>query len=228
MKTNLLKPTVPLLGILALLAGCTTVATVPQGSQTGVSQVSDVSEQPELHQDAEVTWGGTVVSVENRSDETWIEIIERPLRKDGLPDIRENSHGRFLAVVPGFLDPLDYSNGRAITVTGAIDGKETRKISAADYTYPVVAVADHRLWSAAQTRSNRHRYSSRIRYPYGYYNYPYRSRVSISFGHYFGHGFGFSRGHRHGIRGVRHGRFGFGRSSRGHKGGRFVSGRTRF
>ena len=45
-----------------------------------------------------VRWGGAIASVENRRDETWIEIVERPLNTD-------KSAGRFLARVDGFLDP---------------------------------------------------------------------------------------------------------------------------
>ncbi len=243
MSTNIQKFNVPLVGILALLTGCATVAPAPQSEPPRVTaQVSEVIEQPELYLNEDIVWGGTVLSVDNRSDETWIEVIQRPLNRNGVPDLSKRSNGRFLAVVPGFLDPLDYVNGRSITVNGIVDGKETRKISEADYTYPVIAVADHQLVDNTKTRVVRNN-SSRKRGSYGYYRYPYLSSLSLSFGSRRGSSLGFSfsnryhygssyygghrysgfrghgfRGHR-GFRGHSRGIRGF----RGHRGGRSIS-----
>ena len=240
-STNIKKFNMPLIGIFALLTGCATVAQPPQSEPPRVTaQVSEVIEQPELYLNEDIVWGGTVLRVDNRSDETWIEIIQRPLNRNGVPDLSKRSNGRFLAVVPGFLDPLDYVNGRSITVNGIVDGKETRKISEADYTYPVIAVADHQLVDKAQSRvvSNS---SSRKRGSYGYYRYPYLSSLSLSFGSRRGSRLGFSFGSRynygssfygghrysgfrgHGFRGHRGFGRGHSRGFRGHRGGRSIS-----
>ncbi len=181
-----------LLTFIFILSGC---ATIPQGQSSGQEGIS-VYQDPESHPGSEVMRGGSVIGIENRADETWVEIIDRPLLKSGLPDLRQNSSGRFLAIVPGFLDPLDYSNGRSITIIGTVDGSETRKIAEADYNYPIIAVTDHQLWSAAAVRSVGYRYSSRLRRAYnGYSRYPYRSRLGR---HAFGRiGYGFGHRHRH-------------------------------
>ena len=84
--------------------------------------VANVRQQPEVHAKSEVQWGGIVAQVENREKATWIEVIERPLNSDGQPVTSSLSGGRFLAVVPGFLDPVDYRQGQPITVSGSIDG----------------------------------------------------------------------------------------------------------
>lgn len=192
---------VPLLAFVVMLSGCTTAPAEQQIGQTSsATKVSSVRQQPELHQNAEIVWGGSVIGIDNRAEETWIEIVERPLHRRGMPDLKEDSTGRFIAVVPGFLDPLNYSNGRSITIAGTVNGSETRKIAQADYDYPVVAVVDHRLWSDAEARVTGHRYSSRLHYPY-YGYYPYQS---------------FYGRHRYGSI--------FGR----HRSGGFISGRARF
>ena len=109
---------VPLLAFAVILSGCATGPSEQSIGQTdNATKVSAVREQPELHENAEVTWGGSVIGIENREDETWVEIIDRPLHQSGLPDLRDNSTGRFIAVVPGFLDPLEYTKGRSITIT---------------------------------------------------------------------------------------------------------------
>jgi len=171
------------------------------------------------------------------------EVIGRPLQKGGRPDTLGASDGRFIAVVAGFLDPEDYTTGRSVTVTGAINGAETRKIGEADYNYPIVAVTDHQLWAKGSPRyvvaKNRPVYHGG--YGYGYYPYPFFSSVRFGFGHGFGRiGFSSSRffyGHS-GYRGFRgynryrsrgfHGR-GFSRSrglshARGFSRGRGVGG----
>lgn len=200
-KRNSFGKLASLLTFIVILSAC---ATTPPGQSIGQStgeKATSVYQHPESHQGTEVVRGGSVIGIENRADETWVEIIDRPLLRNGLPDLRQNSSGRFLAIVPGFLDPLDYSNGRSITIVGTVDGSETRQIAEADYNYPIIAVTDHQLWSKAAARSVGYRYSSRLRRAYnGYSRYPYRSRFGR---HAFGRiGFGFGFGHhsRHGSR----------------------------
>ena len=213
---------VPLLAFVAILSGC---ATTPSGQQIGTTdstvKVSSVRQQPEHYQNAEVIWGGSVIGIDNRAEETWIEIIDRPLRRSGIPDLREKSNGRFFAIVPGFLDPLDYSDGQSITISGTVTGSETRKISEADYNYPKVAVVDHQLWPKAQVSSTRRRYSSRRYYPYDYYRYPYRRHYGIGYGR---HGHGHS-GHYNGLHSYG---YGYSRYRGRHRKSAFISGRSRY
>ena len=230
---------VPLLTFAAILSGCATAPAEPQIEETDTAtKVSAVRQQPEQHQDSEVVWGGSVIGIDNRAEETWIEIIERPLHRSGIPVVRDKSAGRFLAVVPGFLDPLEYSNGRSITINGIVSGSETRKIAEADYNYPIVAVVDHQLWSEAEARAIGNRYSGRKAYPRYGHSFPHFSKFGISYGSRRGLGLGFSFGHGFGHGGFKGGfKSGFRGRHRGgfrsrHRGGfrkrAFVSGRTRF
>ena len=125
------------------------------------------------------------------------------------------SGGRFLAVVPGFLDPVDYRQGQAITVSGSIDGIDVRPLGETAYDYPKVSVVDHQLWVP-----NNRRFARR-----GHYR-PYLGNVSLGLGFGFNRGFiginkGFSRFGRRGF-----GRSGFSRG-RGFGRGRFVRGGVR-
>ena len=221
------------------LGGCASSGPAKQADAPIVvtPDISSVRRAPEANQDKAVQWGGTVVSLENRADATWIEVIGRPLRDGGQPDLLGASDGRFIAVVSGFLDPEDYTTGRSVTVTGAINGAETRKIGEADYNYPIVAVSDHQLWAQGSERyvvaKNKPVYYGG--YGYGYHPYPFFGSLRFGFGHGFGRiGFSSSRffygGSRFGgFRG--HGRFrgrgfsgrGFSRSRGFSRGGRSFS-----
>ncbi len=194
-----------------VLAGCASVpGSSPQLTTDSVSatdpavdtpavDITEARENPLAHADSEVHWGGVVQSVENRNDETWIELVERPLNRSGQPQLGSLSHGRFIAVVPEFLDPVDYRDGTVVTVVGNLSGEHIGTIGSASYNFPKVAVTDHQRWRQVRATSNRH----------SHYR-PYRgafsagihlgSRNSLSFGYksrIFGHkGRGF-RSHGH-------------------------------
>jgi len=93
-----------------------------------------------------VRWGGSIEQLENQAQETWLEIVERPLDDNGRPRESDQSGGRFIVKIPGFLDPVIYARGRDITVTGSIDGDSRRKIGDFDYRYVVVNAASAHLW----------------------------------------------------------------------------------
>ena len=131
---------------------------------------------PEQHRAAAVRWGGAIAAVENRRDETWIEIVERPLDVDGQPRVTDNSAGRFLARVQGFLDPAIFAPKRRVTVAGTLDGVSTRTIGEHPYTYPVVRVDSIYLWPVPPKTEYPYYYLPYWYdpwYPWGY-PYPYR------------------------------------------------------
>jgi len=210
------------LGVM-MLAGCATSGNGPfvaaeTAEPADKLTVSAVRQQPNVHAQSEIQWGGIVNQVENREGATWIEVIERPLNSNGQPVTSSLSGGRFLAVVPGFLDPADYRKGQAITVSGNIQGIDIRPIGDTTYDYPRVNVADHQLWVP-----NNRRFARRG----GYYK-PYYGNVSLGIGlgrrSSLGIGFGRGFGHRgFGHKGFGHkgfGRRGFGRGGFGR--GRFI------
>jgi len=93
-----------------------------------------------------VRWGGSIARVENRKDETWIEIVERPLAGDGEPDRYQVGGNRFLAKIPGFLDPEVYAPKRLLTVAGTLAGTYERPIGEFPYRFAVVQATTWYLW----------------------------------------------------------------------------------
>jgi outer membrane lipoprotein len=168
---------VPLLCLsLALtLAGC--ASDIPRPIREAPDRnipLAQTLKNPEQYRGTIVRWGGVISSVENRRDETWIEIVERSLDGDGQPRDTDKSAGRFLVRVQGFLDPAIYAPKRLITATGTLHGNSTRTIGEHLYTYPVVHAEHFHLWP------------TKTEYPYYYppywydpwypwgYPYPYR------------------------------------------------------
>jgi len=98
------------------------------------------------HVSQRVRWGGSIAAVENRAEETWLEIVSRPLDSSGRPRSSDDSAGRFIAKVKGFLDPAVYAQGRLTTVAGVVAGGLTRTIGEYAYAYVVVDADTIKLW----------------------------------------------------------------------------------
>ena len=108
--------------------------------------VGEVRERGEAMIGRRVRWGGTIATVTNKEADTWIEIVDRELRRSGQPLESDTSSGRFIARVPGFLDPAIYDKGRQVTVAGILDKPTISTIGEFSYLFPVVAVDSYQLW----------------------------------------------------------------------------------
>ncbi len=108
-----------------------------------------------------VRWGGTVVRVENRAQESVIEVVNRELDASARPIRLDRSGGRFMAVIRGFIDPVIYEAGRDITVIGTLEKIVSAPLGDFSYQYPLLQVESHKLWEKHLPRPYR-------RDPYGY------------------------------------------------------------
>lgn len=125
-----------------LVTGC--ASPLPKG------QVSDIS-IPELQSGSAepgraVRWGGSIVSVQNKPDITIVEIVSRPLWKTGRPTRSDHSDGRFVAEIPGFVDPELLLDGSEISLVGTVQEVRPGLIGEATYQFPVMAVFQYKLW----------------------------------------------------------------------------------
>ncbi len=125
------------------LAGCVTAPKPLQGQFSTITPEGAVAKQAvgEL-----VRWGGHVVSVEPRSQSSCFEIVSTPLAGSTQPQQLDRSLGRFIACRNGFYDPEVFKAGREVTISGRIEGFETRKVGEYDYQYPRVAADVVYLW----------------------------------------------------------------------------------
>ncbi len=167
-----------------ILSGCT--SNIPMLVKTPPSPDPDfqqVKQSVVTFQNQSVRWGGKIITVENKENSTWIEILASPLNHYGRPGSNTNYEGRFIAKIDGFLDPEHYSKDRKLTIFGSIDTEFVKRIDDHPYNYPLVSVKEHYLWPEYRTA----RYQYYYPYYYGYY-YPY---YSSHFGFHHRHHFGF-------------------------------------
>jgi outer membrane lipoprotein len=135
----------------------------------GSPSLGQVRESTAAHLGQTVRWGGAIVAVSNQENVTRIEVVGRSLGSEGRPRSEDATTGRFLAEIPGFLDPAVYAQGRQITVVGPLADTEVRAIGEFPYQFPVVRVRSHYLWPRERPRQA---------HPPPWYHdpwYPYRS-----------------------------------------------------
>jgi len=134
--------------IVSWLAGCATPVPGPiRQPVPGAPGVGEVRARPQAYTGRRVRWGGTIATVDNRKQGTWVEVVSRPLDRDGRPKETDATSGRFMARVPGFLDPAVYAAGRAFTVNGVIEGVVRKDIGQYPYRFPVVRADHYHLWA---------------------------------------------------------------------------------
>lgn len=144
-----------------LLAGCAT--RIPQElREPGLSRATVATARAHLIvPGVRVRWGGVIAAITNQPHMTVLQIVSYPLRHDGRPRPTRHSGGRFIAQVPGFLDPDIYAVGRQVTVTGVFTGFQRQAIGHFPYNFPVVRVRTTFLWRPRPARA----------YYYPYYGY---------------------------------------------------------
>lgn len=145
--------------LLAMALSIATVAcTPPPIYRTGPSIVhatpEQMAESPNKFPEARVIWGGEVIGVKNLPNRTRIEILSYPLDSSQRPRFKEPATGRFIAELPGFLDPMNYPKGSPVTVRGQFTGTQAELVGDARYIYPMVFVrnGDLHRWTPEEMR----------------------------------------------------------------------------
>jgi outer membrane lipoprotein len=130
-----------------LLSGCTSVLSnqIVQEAD-GKIAFPDLLKQPDRFRGAVVILGGQIIETVARENETWVQVLQLPLKDRQQPDHTAASQGRFLVVYPRFADPLIYEKGRKITVGGVVEGGRVITIGGRPYTVPSVLERETYLW----------------------------------------------------------------------------------
>ncbi|ULU24518.1 Slp family lipoprotein [Dyella terrae] len=106
--TNTLLRSAIATGLLAL-AACAPAPIYKPSPTTVATTPNIVAQSPGQYANADVIWGGQVVEVRNLADHSEVEIVGYPLDSSQRPKLASNGGwGRFIAVMPGYVEPFDY------------------------------------------------------------------------------------------------------------------------
>lgn len=154
---RLVRPLSRLLAPLTLLAlAACAPAPIYKTSPNLVSAVPfQVARTPERYANGNVIWGGRIVAVHNLADRSEIEVLAFPLDRSQRPQVGDSGNGRFIAVMHGFVEPMDYPEGALMTLTGTLAGSRAGKVGEADYVFPLVTVDQAHRWTQQELQSGR-------------------------------------------------------------------------
>lgn len=141
---------------LLALAACAPAPIYKSSPSTVVTAPNIVAQSPAQFTNADVIWGGQVVEVRNFPDHSEVEIVGYPLDSSQRPKLANNGGwGRFVAVMPGYVESFDYPAGSLITLTGHLTGTRNGKVGQADYVFPMVSVAQSHRWTADEMNAGK-------------------------------------------------------------------------
>ncbi|MFQ5354085.1 MAG: Slp family lipoprotein [Thermodesulfobacteriota bacterium] len=143
----------PVLIIILFLLGCSHV--ISRSTLKSVDKETDfldIKYTPYANIGSVAVLGGRIVSINNQSDMTLIEVFQLPLSPTLKPlQDTEKSQGRFLILRYGFLDPSIYMN-KLVTVAGPVSEPVTRPLDKKPYRYPVIESREFYIWKAGEER----------------------------------------------------------------------------
>ncbi|WKE64410.1 Slp family lipoprotein [Gallaecimonas kandeliae] len=135
--------------LVVLVTGCASMPDelmVPEG--TNLAAYNLARQGQELGKTAR--WGGLVTGVTNLKDKTRVEVMYTALGSSGKPSLDNPSPGRFYAYLQGFVDPVSIPQGYRIALVGKVMPSEKGKVGDYEYSYPVLAVSNFKLWAPQQ------------------------------------------------------------------------------
>lgn len=128
----------------AVLGACATQPRPLQGEFTPITPRQAVERDAT---GALVRWGGRIVDVEPKPNQTCFHMISTRLDTYGRPYwASDDVGGRFIACRTGFYDPAVFERNREVTFTGRVGGYETRQIGQYDYRLPRLDAEVVYLW----------------------------------------------------------------------------------
>jgi len=113
-----------------------------------------VQEDFHLYQSNKVIWGGIIVNSKNLKEGTLLEVLAYPLSFNEEPDTNRKPLERFRVEHPEYLETMNYSSGRLITVIGPLIELQKDFIGETKYTYPVIAAEQLHLWPIDEQQSD--------------------------------------------------------------------------
>jgi outer membrane lipoprotein len=153
MRHNALSARIILPALLLGLAACAPAPIYKVAPGTVAATPMQVAQTPEQFAHGQVIWGGSVVGVRNLPDHSEIEILAYPLDASQRPLFGAGASGRFIAMMPGYVEPMSYPAGVPITIDGQLAGTHVGQVGQASYVFPLVNAAQSHVWTADEMRS---------------------------------------------------------------------------
>jgi starvation-inducible outer membrane lipoprotein len=140
-------------GIMLVLCGCSTYQVIPdrlEGLVRKDVRLAQVEDAPASYQGQTVVWGGEILDVSRRGENTSLEILHLPLDRTLRPVVNPPaSEGRFLAIdAHGDITDADkLKKGTLVTVIGTVQGLVSTKQDKDSHGVPALLIRDMTAWN---------------------------------------------------------------------------------
>lgn len=107
-----------------IISGCTQKL-IPQELEQEIGPeltLALLRQDIEAQQGKRILLGAEIIEIHLQENKTELELLEKPLTKEGVPLAVDASQGRFILIHSGPLDPMQYKSGRRVTVVGKVLG----------------------------------------------------------------------------------------------------------
>ncbi len=141
--------------VLLALAACAPAPIYKTSGNAVIATPAQVAQTPERYSGNQVVWGGRIVHVSNLADHSEIELLAYPLDSSQRPRANDSGSGRFVAVLRGYAEPLDYPAGALMTIDGRLNGTRAGKVGEATYLFPLVDVGQAHVWTSDEISRGR-------------------------------------------------------------------------
>ena len=131
---------------LLLITACASGPEFDSGLYIQRTTPVDAAEDIDTQRGIKVMWGGLLVSMSSLDQSTQLEILAYPLNSKQRPDTSKTVQGRFILTFEGFLEPVDYVEGRIVTATGELVDTQEAVVGEIRYQLPVVEAEEIYLW----------------------------------------------------------------------------------
>ena len=106
----------------------------------------ELQKDPDMYKGRWVMLAGVIIETRNTKEGTSIEVLQKPMDRQGRPHDTDDTEGRFIITTDRFLDAAVYYPGRRITVLAEMGGRKVLPLGEIEYQYPVVVPKELHLW----------------------------------------------------------------------------------
>ena len=149
-----MRPPVRLLILTLILIGCATTSQPGLDIEPVNSPMTPDADSAavELNAGKVVHWGGAIAAITHTGEHTRLQVVSYPLDRQGRPNRRKESGGRFVLVKQGFLEPLDFAPGRLVSSVAEIAAMRIETVGDIEREIPAVLARQIRLWPPTRSR----------------------------------------------------------------------------
>jgi outer membrane lipoprotein len=131
---------------LGVLAGCAVAPAFTTLPEETAPSAHRVAEAPERWIDRDVVWGGMIIEVRNFDQYSEVELLAYPLDDKQRPMLELADEGRFIALIPGYVEARDLPQGRFLSLVGRVTGERRGMLRNEPYVWPEVDIERSHLW----------------------------------------------------------------------------------